>query len=154
MQIVVEAIARAPPEIVFATATDVAGWPRFMSGVASVELLTPGKVAIGTRFRETRAMFGRQAAEEMTVAELVSPQRLVLIACNHGTAYRVEHTFSPEAGGTRIALKFEGRPVSLLARLLMPLGLLFKGSVKRQLQADLADLAREAERRHGEADRL
>ena len=46
-----------------------------------------------------------------------------------------------------LELAFEGRPVTLLARLLAPLGLLFQGTVKRQLAADLADLAREAERR-------
>jgi uncharacterized protein YndB with AHSA1/START domain len=151
MQTVVEATAQAPPEAVFAAATDIAGWPRFMSGIAEVELLTPGAVTAGTRFRETRAMFGRRASEEMTVAEMLPPQRLVLTAYNHGTAYRAEHSFQPEAGGTRIALKFEGRPVSLLARLFMPLGVVFMGTVKRQLQADLADLAREAERRHGSA---
>ena len=43
--------------------------------------------------------------------------------------------------------------MTLLARLLAPLGLLFQGTVKRQLAADLADLAREAERRaHPETD--
>ena len=89
----------------------------------------------------------------MTVAEMEPPRRLVLTAYNHGTAYRVEHAFSPEAGGTRIALKFEGKPVTLLAWLFMPLGLLFMGNVRRQLQADLGDLAREAERRHGQAGR-
>jgi hypothetical protein len=38
--------------------------------------------------------------------------------------------------------------VTLVAWLLMPLGLLFMASVKQQLQSDFADLAREAERRH------
>lgn len=148
MEIVVQATVDAPPDPVFATAADIASWPQFIAGIATVELLTPGTVATGTRFRETRVMFGRQATEEMTVAEIAPPQRLVLTAYNHGTAYRVEHSFVPEAGGTRMTLKFEGKPISLLAWLLMPLGLLFMGNVKRQLQADVADLAREAERRH------
>jgi hypothetical protein len=57
------------------------------------------------------------------------------------------HRFEAHGGGTKLELAFEGRPVTLLARLLTPLGLLFQGTVKRQLEADLADLAREAERR-------
>ena len=58
-----------------------------------------------------------------------------------------EHLLEAYGGGTTLALEFEGRPVTLLARLFAPLGLLFQGTVKRQLAADLADLARGAERR-------
>jgi uncharacterized protein YndB with AHSA1/START domain len=148
MQIVLEASANAPPDIVFHAAADIGAWPQFISAIEAVEVLTPGAVGVGTRFRETRVMLGRQASEEMTVAELEPPRRLVLTAFNHGTAYRVEHAFAPDGAGTRITLTFEGQPVSLLAWLFMPLGLLFMGNVRRQLQADLADLARDAERRH------
>jgi hypothetical protein len=148
MRITVEAVVAAPPEIVFAVAADVGGWPQVISAIEGIELLTPGPVAAGTRFRETRRMFGRQATEEMTVAEHEPPRRFVLTAFNHGTAYRAEHLFAPDGTGTRIELAFEGRPVTLAARLLAPLGLLFVASLRRQLEGDLADLAREAERRH------
>lgn len=147
MQIRVEAIAEASLQVAFATAIDIAAWPAFVSGVQGVELLTPGPIGAGTRFRETRAMFGRTASEEMTVTEIEAPRRFLLTALNHGTAYRVEHRFEAEGAATRLVLVFEGRPVTLAARLLMPLGLLFRGSVRRQLEGDLADLAREAGRR-------
>ena len=96
-------------------------------------------------------MFGRNATEEMTVAELDPPYRLVLTAFNHGTAYRAEHVLEAEGTGTRLTLIFEGRPVSLAARLFAPLGWMFMGTVKRQLTSDLADLKREAERRQATA---
>jgi carbon monoxide dehydrogenase subunit G len=148
MQIAVECSVEAPPDAAFSTAIDISGWPRFISGVQSVELLTPGTVAAGTRFRETRSMFGRQATEDMTVAQIEPPRRFLLTAFNHGTAYRAEHLFAPEAAGTRMTLVFEGRPSTLLARLFAPVGWLFLGTLKRQLERDLADLKREAERRH------
>ena len=147
MRITVQLKIDAPPDVTFALVADIPGWPRVISGIQSVDMLTPGPVAVGTRFRETRVMFGRQATEEMTVAEIEAPRRLILTAFNHGTAYRAEHLFEAHGGGTKLELAFEGRPVTLLARLLTPLGLLFRGTVKRQLEADLADLAREAERR-------
>ena len=147
MRITVQLKIDAPPDVAFALVADIPGWPRVISGIQSVDMLTPGPVAVGTRFRETRLMFGRQATEEMTVAEIEAPRRLILTAFNHGTAYRAEHLFEAHGGGTKLELAFEGRPVTLLARLLAPLGLLFRGTVKRQLAADLADLAREAERR-------
>ena len=148
MQIAVECFVEAPPDAAFSTAIDISNWPRFISGVQSVELLTPGPVAAGTRFRETRSMFGRQATEDMTLAQVEPPHRFLLTAFNHGTAYRVGHLFAPEARGTRTTLVFEGRPATLLARLFTPLGWLFLGTLKRQLEGDLADLKLEAERRH------
>ena len=79
------------------------------------------------------------------------PHRLVLTAYNHGTAYRAEHLFAPQGAGTNLTLTFAGLPQSLPARLFAPLGYLMLGALRRQLAADLADLAREAERRHGQA---
>jgi uncharacterized protein YndB with AHSA1/START domain len=148
MRMSVETLIDAPPHVVFAILADIQTWPLVLSAIVEVTLLTPGPVAVGTRFRETREMFGRKATEEMTVAEIEPPRRLVLTAFNHGTAYRVEHLLAAEGLGTRVTLAFEGRPVTLGARLLMPLGLLFAGTVRRQLRSDLADLGREAERRH------
>ncbi len=148
MRMSVETLIDAPPQVVFAAIADIESWSSMISAISEIVLLTPGPVAVGTRFRETREMFGRKATEEMTVAEIEPPRRLVLTAFNHGTAYRVEHLLAAEGTGTRVTLAFEGRPVTLAARLLMPLGLLFRGTVRRQLASDLADLGREAERRH------
>lgn len=148
MQIAVECFVEVPPDAAFSTAIDISNWPRFISGVQSVELLTPGPLAVGTRFRETRSMFGRQATEDMTLAQVEPPHRFLLTAFNHGTAYRAERLFAPEAAGTRATLVFEGRPATLLARLFAPLGRLFLGTLERQLESDLADLKLEAERRH------
>ena len=128
---------------------EVERWSDIIEAIERVEVLTPGPVAVGTRFRETRTMFGKRATEEMTVAELDPPRRLVLTAHNHGTAYRAEHLFEPQDNGTRLTLIFVGEPQSLLARVFSPIGYMMLGTLRRQLASDLADLAREAERRHG-----
>jgi hypothetical protein len=148
MHIADETLVEAPPDVVFATAIDVSNWPRFISGIEGVDVPAPGPVTVGSVFRETRPMFGKQATEEMTVALMQAPSRLQLTARNHGTAYIVDHAFAADGSGTRMTLVFTGRPTTLLARILAPLGWLFRGTVKRQLEADLADLKREAERRH------
>jgi carbon monoxide dehydrogenase subunit G len=148
MKIPVECLVAAPPDIAFAAAIDVSNWPRFISGIQSVAVLTPGPVTAGTRFLETRVMFGRQATEEMTFAEITPPDRFVLTAFNHGTAYRAEHLFAAEGAETRMTLVFEGHPSTLVSRLFAPLGRLFAGTVRRQLEADLADPKHETERRH------
>ena len=141
--------AAAPPEIAYATALDLARWPDFIRGISKLEIVTPGEPEVGTRFRETRTMFGREAVEEMTIAELDPPNRQVFTAQNHGARYTATTQFIADGSGTRIRLTFEGVPVTFLARLLSPLALLMAGSVRTQIQNDLNDMAAEADRRAG-----
>ena len=147
MQVTVETTIAAPPDVVFATMTDVARWPEFIRSVERMEMLTDGAVRVGTRFRETRTMFGRSASEEMTVAELSSPHRLVLTAENHGTRYVATHVVTPAPNSARLALTFAGTPVSVAARLFGVIGLMFMGTVRRKLEDDLTQVKAEAERR-------
>jgi uncharacterized protein YndB with AHSA1/START domain len=147
METKVEIEIGAPPTIVYATATDVAQWPQFISGIEQVEILTAGPIQVGTRFRETRIMFGRRASEEMAVAALEPPHRFVLTAENHGTRYVATHEIVSAGAVSRLMLTFEGKPVAMAARLFSIIGLLFMGAVTRKLEADLQQLKAEAERR-------
>ena len=146
MQIVVETLVNAPRAKVFALAMDLVHWPEYIKAIEKIEVLTPGPVRAGTRFRETRMMYGRHATEEMTFAELVVPERIVLTAENHGTRYRIVEQFIAEGAGTRIRIDFEGTPLTWTASLLAPLAAAMAGSIKEQLAADLADIKSEAER--------
>jgi len=105
----------APPDVVFAQVADIERWPQTVRAIEDIELITAGPVRVGTRFRETRTMFGRKAAEEMTVAEFDPPRRFVLTAENHGTRYVATHAVEPVADGSRLVLAFEGVPVTLAA---------------------------------------
>lgn len=148
MQIRLTTQIDAPPDAVFAIMADIPHWHDIFTKIQSIELLTPGPVAVGMRFRETRLMFGKSASEDMTVVEYVPPHRLTLTAFSHGTAYRTEHVVKAAVGGSRVSLTFEGRPTSLLARLMTPVGRLFLGHVRSQIAADLEELKRAAEHRH------
>jgi hypothetical protein len=147
MKIEIETDIAAPPAVVFATAIDIANWPIFLPAIEQVDMLTAGPIGVGTRFRETRTMFGRKAAEEMTVALIDPPHRFDLTAENHGTRYLGRHEVVPAPGGARLRLTFSGTAVTFGARLGMVLGFLFKGALRRQLRADFEALKAEAERR-------
>jgi len=71
MQIAVDFLVDAPIETAFAAVADVGSWAQSIVAIESMAFLTPGSVSVGTRFRETRTMFGRRSSEEMTVAEIV-----------------------------------------------------------------------------------
>ena len=57
----------APVQRVWDLATDLERAPTTLSGVTRVEVLTDGPFAVGTRWRETRTMFGREASEVLEV---------------------------------------------------------------------------------------
>lgn len=147
MQVQVTAEVGAAPEVVFTTLTDVANYPAFIPRIRSVEILDPGPLRTGTRFRETRIMFGRESTEEMTFAIFDPPRRLVLTAENHGARYVITQQVAASNRGSRVTLTFQGIPVTFAARLFSFLSLVFAGNVRKHLADDLAAVKVEAERR-------
>lgn len=146
MKIEFDTLINAPREHVFGHMTDVAAWPDIIPGVNRVDVLTPGPIAVGSRFIETRTMFGKQAHEEMTVSVLDPPSLFIVTAHNHGTAYKVDHILEDVDGQTRLTIAFEGRPESVFAWIFYPLGLCMQGSVKQMLKDDIAALKAACER--------
>ena len=135
----------ASPERVFEAATDLASLPETMSGIDSVEVLSDGPFGEGTRWRETRTLYGRQATEEMWVTGFDPPRSYVVEAESHGAHYRTEITFVPEEDGTRVTFVFGARPLGFFARLFSVFSGLMMKSVRTALEADLEDLKRVAE---------
>jgi carbon monoxide dehydrogenase subunit G len=130
----------APPDVVFARIADIPRWADNISGIDSIEMLTEGPVQVGTRFRETRTLMGKQATEEMTVAEFDPPNRITLDAESRGNRYRSAHICEPTPTGTRVRMDFEGTPISFGAKLLAPLCVVFAPMMKKCVTQDLKDL--------------
>lgn len=147
MQIVVEEIIRAPRALTFQIATDIRAWPTLVSAIKSTELLTREPVGAGARFRETRLVNGSLATGELSVLEFEPPYLFALGAQNHGARYRIDHIFNDDPQGTRLTLMFMARPVTMSARLLSPLALVFRAGLQRQLRGDLADVKKAVEDR-------
>ena len=135
----------APAGRVFRIATDLGRMPETMSGIDAIEVLSDGPFGEGTRWRETRTLYGKQATEEMWVTGCDPPRSYVVEAESHGAHYRTGITFVPEGDGTRVTFTFEVRPLSFVARLFSVLRGLMLKSVKKALEQDLEDLKRAAE---------
>ena len=135
----------APPAAVFAVVADVERLPSRIPEIKSVELLTPGPVGVGTKIKETRVMFGKEASETFEVVEFDPGRRLTLVAVSCGAEYRCEHRFVPDAGGTVLELAIRTRALTLFAKLMTPLGWLMAGMMKKAIAKDLDAVARAAE---------
>lgn len=139
---------QAPPENVWAVITDIPGSAATLSGVESVQLLTDGPYGEGTRWRETRRMFGRSETVEMWVASAEPGSSTVVKAVQGGADYTTRFGLSPRDGGTDLTLTFAAEVIKPTAasRILMALfGKLGMAATRKALAKDLADIAAKAE---------
>jgi carbon monoxide dehydrogenase subunit G len=134
---------KAPIDQVWSAATDVDGAATRMTGVQSIERLTDGPFAVGTRWRETRIAPGPPTTEELVVTECVPPRRFAVEGSSGGARFRATTTFRAVDHETVVALTFEASPPTVAARLVAALlGGLAARTVLATLNRDLDDLAR------------
>jgi len=127
----------APPAAVFAAASDLRNAPARIPSILALDVLTEGPVRQGTRFRETRRMFGREATEEMEMLSF-DPPRSYSVGCEScGCRYRSDFTFTPKHGGTELAMSFEATPLTLPAKIM---GVLMKPMMKKMIAECAKDL--------------
>ena len=145
-------LVEASPARTFEVFSDFANSAGHISGIIKAEVLTDGPIGVGSRFRETRRMFGREASEEMEITIFDPPQDYSLRAFSHGTEYRTRFEFTLEHGATRVKVIFEGRPQSLMAKVMSVfMGGLAKRTVINMIRQDLLDGKAAAETAHDQA---
>lgn len=137
----------APTDVVFNLMTDLDQVDSRISSIVCLEKLTDGPVGVGTRFRETRVMFGKEATEEMefTTFEVGKSYTVECESC--GAHYAMHHEFSPDGGGTLIKVTFDMKSLSFLAKVMAPMGKLMAKSCMKAFDKDLEEIKALAEGR-------
>lgn len=139
----------ASAEEVFDASTAVHTWADVVPAIQSVEVLTDGPVGLGTRFRETRTMFGREATEEMEILEFERPNRYVFGAESHGCRYRTTFTLTPDGTGTQIEMVFAGTPLTFTAKVMTVVMRPFMGKMADMCAKDLEAIKAHVESQRG-----
>ncbi len=130
----------ADPKRTFEVISDFRTADQRIRAIKKIEVLTDGPIRVGTRFRETRVMFGREATEEMEITDLVPGKSYTLGGQSCGAAWSTTLRCVPNAGGTNVEMEMTMRPVSLFAKLMSPLSFILAGSMKKAIDQDLDDL--------------
>ncbi len=133
-------------EAVFNTSLDLRGCPEWSSQITRMEVLTDGPIGPGTRFRETRKMYGKECTEEMEVTSVDAPRSYTVECTNHGCHYKTVFTFRVDGEETVVCMSFSATPLTLSAKVIGGLmAPMMKGSMIKCLKGDLTDLKNKME---------
>jgi uncharacterized protein YndB with AHSA1/START domain len=124
-------IIAAPIATVFGMVTDIENSPETNADVVAVEFLTESRSGVGTRFRETRSMNGKEHVTELEVTEFVENEHVRMVADSHGTIWDTVFTVRPSGAQTELEIKMDARAQKLLPKLMNPL---MKGFFKKGIE--------------------
>ncbi|MCA9450099.1 MAG: SRPBCC family protein [Candidatus Omnitrophica bacterium] len=148
MEVIAEKRIEAPKEKVFAVFTDLRNCDQHIPGIIKAEVLTDGDIGVGTRWKETREMMGKEHTEEMEISEFVPNDFYRVTASGCGCAYLTEFHFKEENGETLATMNFSAKPLTVLAKITSPLmGIMMKGSLKKMMDEDMQALKKVCEGR-------
>lgn len=137
---------QAPLEATFARFANIPQAHETITAILNIEILSGQQVGVGTRWRETRIMFGREATEEMWISQFEPNRRYLIEAESHGAHYFTEFRFSPVGqDATHVEVEFTAKPLGLLAKMMSPLSGLMAKSLQNCLQQDLMDVKQKLE---------
>jgi uncharacterized protein YndB with AHSA1/START domain len=129
----------APVDQVFRLFTDVASGAGRISGIKHIEMLTPGPIRLGSRWRETRDVFGVDDSAEMEITSYERNRTYTITHQKAGVQISTAFWFEPANGGTKVSVECELERGGLPPGLLAPLGWAISGTVASVLSHDLAD---------------
>ena len=114
-----EWIARPPKEVFdFITTSDNAS--KVVSSVTSMTKLTEGPIRVGTRYRETRVMNGKEHRADLEVVSFEPNQTYAMKNVTDGIETVYRYNFQPESNGTRVDLVCDVK-ASGLKKLMLPM---------------------------------
>ena len=147
-ELTVKRLVHAPPEAVWSALTDLSAAPEILRGVSRLELLEGSGYDVGTRWRETRRLFGMEESQTMEVADCDPPRSTVVTSRSAGVEYRKVYDLEPVDDGTLLKVCFGAShpDPNLLQRLTAALfGHVGAAVTTRLLTQDLADVGARAE---------
>ena len=131
---------QGPPEKVFEYAADLHKAADRISGIRKLEVLTDGPIGVGTRWRETRMIFKKEATEEMEITAFEPPKSYSVGAESHGCRYLSDFRFHPNGEGTEVEWVFQAVPLTFMAKAMSVMMKPMMKSMTKMCEKDLDDL--------------
>lgn len=146
--ITVERVIAAPVDRVWTVITDLDFAPEVIRSIVAVERVAGDGWEVGTRWRETRRLWGKAETEEMWVSAVEPQASTTVSARSRGTDYTTVFRLEPVEGGTRLVIDFSAAtpspgPAQRLGWLVF--GKAGMKATEKALEDDLEDIAKAVE---------
>jgi uncharacterized membrane protein len=142
--IILETHIHAPVSRVFGLATDIPNVPSVIPGITRVELLSePGHTGLGTRWRETRKVMGKEATVVIEITSLEVDKHCVMTCFMQKTRYDTRFDFAAHEAGTQVKMTTTAEAPGFFSKLFAAM---MGGMMKKGLEDDLQALKRAAEK--------
>ncbi len=109
-----------PPREIFEVLSDPTRATEFLDNIKESKKLTDGPITVGTRFRETRTVNGKEASADLLVCALEPDTHVGISAEAEGIHVAYHYYLSPEGDGTRLKWTCELQ-ASGLRKMMLPL---------------------------------
>ncbi|NNF04978.1 MAG: hypothetical protein HKN17_10990 [Rhodothermales bacterium] len=121
----------APIGLVFQTISDPRNFREAVPHIKNVEFLSDRHTGVGTRFRETRVMKGREESVELEITEFEENDRVRIVSDAGGSIWDTVFTVAEAPGGVNMHMQMDVRPHTFAARIMNRFvrGLVVKGVV-------------------------
>lgn len=96
-----EYIAKSP-SLVFAVISDPTAATNFLDSITTSTKLTDGPIGVGTRFRETRVMGGKEATADLCITAHEPDTHVAVTSEAEGITVTYHYRLLPEGDGTRL----------------------------------------------------
>ena len=131
----------APLETVWEVMADLENAADRIQAIVKLEVLTDGPVGKGTRFRETRVMFKKEATEEMEITAWDPPNSYTTEANGCGCQYTCIVTCEADGDGTNVTMSMSVVPLTTFGKIMGALmGWMMKGACVKAFAKDLDDM--------------
>ncbi len=96
-----EHIARSPQDV-FGVISNPTEATKFLDNIKASKKLTDGPVGVGTKFRETRVVGGKEASADLLVSAYEPNTHVGISSEAEGIKVEYHYRLSPEGSGTRL----------------------------------------------------
>ena len=124
----------APVEMVFDAIAHVGKFKEVAPHIVKVEILSDIEKGVGSKFRETRVMKGRESSTVLECTEYEENKRVRFVSDEGGTIWDTVFTTEPRDNGTYMTMQMDARPHKFMARRVTPM---IMGMVGKAIEGDM-----------------
>jgi hypothetical protein len=137
---------------IWAAITDIENAAGIIRGIEKIEVVEkPAAGLVGLRWRETRILFGKPATVEKSITAAAENEFYTTRAESDGFVFLTTFRVSEGTGGLTLTSSHDSMPQTLGTKVMsIPMGLFFKGVVRKAVLQDLNDIKSAVEQKpHG-----